>query len=149
MTKILKDTGWSPAMKELLQGRTLKAGIREPKGGRVDSDVSNVYIGWVHEFGKGNNPERSFLRSTFDENDSKYRSFLGRLTVLAAHADGKVDLDKMGLRVIRDVHRTIRAGISPEVSAARQKRKLKGRTTALINTKVLFDAIDYEVRDGV
>jgi len=30
-------------------------------------DPEIAYIGFVHEFGRGRNPERSFMRSTFDD----------------------------------------------------------------------------------
>lgn len=110
--------------------------------------LSLAQIATVNEFGGGNVPERSFMRSTFDENRSKYQKRLERFLVQVI--DGKIDLDRalglMGTIVVRDVKVKIRDLRDPP--NAPLTIKLKGSSNPLIDTGRMRQSIDFEVRGG-
>lgn len=84
-----KDHGYKAYLERLkkLHGRSyVKIGIlgasalspakvRTPDG-IVDSKVSLVDVATFHEFGAGNNPQRSFIRSTMDAHKDYFRKLL-------------------------------------------------------------------------
>ncbi|AWK42600.1 hypothetical protein LGZ99_21770 [Photorhabdus temperata] len=94
-----------------------------------------------------NIPERSFLRSTFNENKDKYANKLvkGIKSELKNDGDPQQALEKLGEMVARDVKRKIQAGIDPPLSQATIKRKKSSKP--LIDTGQLVQSITYEVRD--
>lgn len=71
--------------------------------------TSVIMVGVTHEFGLGNVPERSFLRSTVFENRREYLKFLKKLAVKII--DGKISTEKalglLGLKVQNDVQAKI------------------------------------------
>lgn len=91
-------------------------------------------------------PERSFLRSTFDTNLSKYKLKLDKI------ADRSLDgtslrggLLLFGEGVRTDVLKKIKSGIPPRLAAATVRAK-KGEKTQLITTGQLFNSISSVVR---
>jgi len=143
--KIVKDSGWDKKLLDMLDEQTLVVGLREANGGRTDTELSNPEIGSFHEFGLGV-PERSFLRSTFDEKEGSYRNILSKLaTRTAKQLKGNIPLELLGLKVEADVKNKIRSNIPPPLSEATLARK-KGKNVALIDTTQLIESIDYEVR---
>jgi hypothetical protein len=113
-----------------------------------------VDIAVVHEFGAGNVPERSFIRSTFDAGKSEYTRLLkGVGAKLAANpAYLPTALKRMGLKVEGDIKSRIAAGISPALhplTLARKTRKSGAvATTPLIDSGQLRASITSVVRDG-
>jgi len=143
--KIVKDSGWDKKLLDMLDEQTLVVGLREANGGRTDTELSNPEIGSFHEFGLGV-PERSFLRSTFDEKEGSYKNILSKLaTRTAKQLKGNIPLELLGLKVEADVKNKIRSNIPPPLSEATLARK-KGKNVALIDTTQLIESIDYEVR---
>jgi hypothetical protein len=99
-------------------------------------------------------PERSFIRSTFDQLRAEYedrmRDFAGWIY------DGKVTAERalglMGQLVAKDIRQQIRSDIRPPLAAGTMRRKLKktrpgstGNPVALIDTGQLLNSISYIV----
>jgi hypothetical protein len=89
----------------------------------------------VNEFGSENGhvPERSYLRSTLDENQAKYARKLR--TVVEQILDGRPEVEalrELGKEVRDDVQRKIRSGVRPEnatstILAKGHDRTLQGK----------------------
>ena len=99
-------------------------------------------------------PERSFIRSTFDQLRAEYedrmRDFAGWIY------DGKITAERalglMGQLFAKDVRQQIRSSIKPELAASTLRRKLKktrpgstGSPVSLIDTGQLLNSISYAV----
>jgi len=114
-------------------------------------------------------PERSYLRSTFEEKRSSYVEALKKM--LAKVYEGKLSIAQvlgvLGLKMVADVKGKIRSGIAPPNAPATLRRKLKagkwnekdnaargaeaGSPVALINTgQNLLNRITHRVvvKDG-
>ncbi|OWO79286.1 hypothetical protein B5C26_21140 [Photorhabdus luminescens] len=122
--------------------------------------LSNATIAAAHEFGvPGHIPERSFLRSTLNENKEKAADFLSRKLKEALTTDGNVTMPliMVGQNLVGEIGKKIEAGISPplsEATKAARRRKNKSakakegrKMTPLHDTGNLLAAITYEVRD--
>ncbi|MEY0282148.1 hypothetical protein AB7W07_19665 [Providencia rettgeri] len=111
-------------------------------------ELSNATIAAAHEFGVlGHIPERSFLRSTLNENkDNASR-------LLAKELKADIELGEfsdrpfaiVGEKLAGEVKRKIQAGINPPLDPKTVKRKKSSKP--LIDTGNLLQSITYEVRD--
>lgn len=115
-----------------------------------ESDLTNATIAAIHEFGapKANVPERSHMRSSFDDNRPalvKTTRFLagkvldGRITVSKA-------LDILGLIGLTNLQKKIRSGIPPPLSQRTlDQRAAKGdaNPTALIDTAEMVNSSTF------
>jgi hypothetical protein len=118
--------------------------------------LSVVEIARVHEFGLGNAPERSFLRSSFDDNARGYQRYmvsgirrellesLGRNQVLVPAMS--VTLKRVALKREGDVKRKIRSHIPPPNTPATIRRK--GSSTPLVDTGEMMGKVGSELRRG-
>lgn len=113
----------------------------------VQGDDEVAVIAAVHEFGSddGTIPERSYLRSTFDEQRD---ALLAALEESVGQAiDGKVDLEKglekLGETLVEDIRRKIQQGIAPDLDE--DTIEAKGNDTPLIDTGRLLEAITAEM----
>jgi hypothetical protein len=149
MPKVIKDSGWSKALLDLMKKYTLTVGVHAGDADRGDGS-SSAQIGFWHEMGSGNNPPRSFLRATFDSNLDKYKKLANTAAGKAARGDITAEqaLSLVGLKIASDVKEAIRAGIDPSLKPATLKKK-KGKSTPLIDTGQLLNSIDFEVKSGV
>lgn len=130
-------------------------GVRQEDGEKLhspdeDEELTIADVAAVNEWGSedGHIPERSYLRSTFDENKGKYSNMLDR--GLGEAIDQRGDFDKVhdtlelvGERVKRDVQRKIREFDDPPNAPATIKRK--GADNPLIDTGRLRQSIDSQV----
>jgi len=137
------DSVWR-RIKSAVTGRTLrgsyvKVGIVGEENKVVDAEgvpqkFTVARLAAVHEFGatiKGNRgvikiPERSFLRSTFEEHEDEY---MKDLTVLAQQVyEAKVKprqaLDLVGMKMVAHVKAKIRSNIPPPNAPSVYARKL-------------------------
>lgn len=110
-----------------------------------DSEMTVAELASIHEFGLGV-PERSFLRSTMDENEGqllRLASQLGQGVI-----DGKFSqqqaLGLLGTKAQGLVVEKIREHIDPPNAPSTVKQK--GSSTPLIDSAQLVQAITYEVR---
>jgi hypothetical protein len=149
------DRGWKRIqknMKRYFGGSVAAVGIQGVEAEEIDEfvhgDATNVLIGVVHEFGWGNNPERSYLRSTFDEKLSKYKlesDKIARGIFGGGTAYGALLL--LGEQFRGDIIRKIQSGISPGL----KEKSLVGRpgsgTTPLWATGQLVNSITSVIKD--
>ena len=138
MTRGIKDSGWFPMVKRMAKPKRVTVGIHAEDTNRSSGGPTNAEIGFVHEYGLGHNPTRSFLRSTYDESYPKYKKGLG-----AAVLRGEIGFRVFGMSVQSDIKNKIRRGIPPPNEAA--TIKAKGSSTPLVATAQVLNSIDYEV----
>lgn len=121
---------------------SVKVGL--PKGSNNYPDgTSIIMIGAVHEFGSPSRgvPERSFLRSTLNDNKLKYKIKFKKLSksIVSGLITKNKALQILGAQLQSDVIGTISLGISPE---------LKSREgTPLRDTGHLIQSITFQVDD--
>ena len=123
-------------------------GVPAATDGVRGDGLSNATIAAAHEFGvPGHIPERSFLRTTLDENKKDATRVLVR--------ELKADISQgdfsgrafaiVGEKLSGEVKRKIQSGIEPALDPETVKRK--GSSKPLIDTGNLLQSITYEVRD--
>ncbi|WP_240415023.1 hypothetical protein [Paenibacillus periandrae] len=91
-------------------------------------------------------PERSFIRSTFDEKKREWDRYFEKLMeelLLKYKATPKQLYDRLGARMVADVQAKITALHNPPNAHATKKRK--GSTNPLVDTGKLRQAITYRV----
>ena len=121
--------------------------------GTIDkSDKTLGEIAYIHEFGSGNVPERSFLRSTWD---SQKRTIDKTIQVLAKinvkREDYRVEklLESIGVFMVGKVKQTFRNNNWPPLEDPTRGGKNKsGGATPLIDTGQLINSIDYKIIEG-
>lgn len=161
------DQGYNKILREL--SRIGNPGITVGIHGEDDrpyqrgqgAPVTTAQIGTFHEFGtldrfedssgaggggKGV-PQRSFLRSTVDENRKKYADLISRGVgqVLDGRMNIKRALGLVGAKVSGDVQKKIASGIDPPLAQTTIDRKKSSKP--LIDTGQLRQAIDWQVED--
>ena len=149
LTIIDRDAGLKKLLREtLIPGRTnVTVGVQADIGDQqhVGSKLTVLDIATIHEFGLGNNPERSFIRATFDENQEQNLELIYRLAQLVV--DGKLTreqaLNQLGLRFQAQVIDRINSNIPPPLAPATIKRK--GSSLALVDTGQLKSSITYRI----
>lgn len=167
MSVTIKSTNKIPELLKNLK----KLGHKEIQVGLFGNDDSElVMIGAVHEYGteikvtpkmrawfayngyplkqsteKIVIPERSFLRSGFDENINKIAKKIEDLlpSVLENEVDSKVFMDAIGLEFASLIQKKIRDLQTPPNSAMTVKKK--GSSNPLIDTGRLVESIRYKV----
>lgn len=112
-----------------------------------------VMIANVHEFGatirngKGNTiiPERSFIRSTFDENKGEWLLFFERQLklLLNGRLDAKTLCERLGAKIVADIQKKIKEITTPP--NAPNTIVQKGSSSPLIDTGGLRHRITYKV----
>jgi hypothetical protein len=150
------DRGWG-ALKKTLEvikasngGAIVQVGFVGAAADQVHAGaqgLTNAELGTVHEFGSpaAGIPERSFLRSTFDEGRGEYKELSRKLlrAVIERRISVATALKVLGLKVESDVRARIRAGIPPPNSPATVAAK--GSSTPLIDTGQMLNAISSQV----
>jgi hypothetical protein len=127
-----RDLGFKKIMAELAQGAHARVGVQgsdaavQPEGAKL----SMAQIATVHEFGSsdGRIPQRSFLRSTFDEKHQELEKLLTRL-ISKAVKSGSVSTEQIvglvGQRYLDLVKAKIRSKIAPPLSPFTLAKRLK------------------------
>ena len=134
-------------MRDRIGGDTdILVGVPKDAQPYPEDGTSTAMVAAVHEFGSGSIPERSFLRSTFDEQQKKYIKMASKLFKKAV--DGKITAeqiaDLIGLEAAADVVDKINAIQTPPNSDATILRK--GSSNPLVDTGHLKQSIRHEVR---
>jgi hypothetical protein len=166
-----KDLGFDRIMRDLEtlgSGADVYVGIRQAKGEKpaglrkadgtvTNSDATIAEIATWNEFGvtvetdDGDQvkiPERSFLRSTMDENVERYTDLMGRQLgqVIDGEQTPKGAFKILGAAGVRDVQMKIRKGVAPANAPSTIARK--GSSKPLIDTGRMRQSIDYQVDMG-
>jgi hypothetical protein len=138
-----RDKGYKLAVKRLVGVGNLgvSVGVHEDAGSYEDGTPVAVAAAY-NEFGseEGLIPERSFLRSTMDENESRYGRELEK--AVDRTLDGvslKVALLPLAQQVRTDVQRKIESGVGPPNAPSTVAKKGHGDT--LQETGLLHDSI--------
>ena len=115
-------------------------------GAYVDGDLTVAAIGFIHEFGAGRIPERSFIRSTTFEKRQKIVAL--QKSLLSKIVNGSMDIET-ALGTVGDV---VRGMIEEKIVAIRTPpnapRTLAAKfpkTNPLIDTGQLKNSIKFEV----
>mgnify|MGYP004576747547 FL=1 len=155
-----KDLGLNRIIRTLnkdLDGVVVKVGVqakdkavRRGKGGSIrNTDQPLAVIAAIHEFGLGDMPQRSFLRSAYDENLPMIDKMIQRVANGAVFGLGtNAALNQLGNVVQGMVQRKIVDGLFVPNSPATIKRKKSSKP--LIDTGHLRQSIRYVIeRKGV
>lgn len=150
-----KDLGLNRIIRTLnkdLDGVVVKVGVqakdkavRRGKGGSIrNTDQPLAVIAAIHEFGLGDMPQRSFLRSAYDENLPVIDKMIQRVANGAVFGLGtNAALNQLGNVVQGMVQRKIVDGLFVPNSPATIKRKKSSRP--LIDTGHLRQSIRYVI----
>lgn len=150
-----KDLGFNRIIRTLnkdLDGVVVKVGVqakdkavRRGKGGSIrNTDQPLAVIAAIHEFGLGDMPQRSFLRSAYDENLPMIDKMIQRVANGAVFGLGtNAALNQLGNVVQGMVQRKIVDGPFVPNSPATIKRKKSSKP--LIDTKHLRQSIRYVI----
>lgn len=150
-----KDLGLNRIIRTLnkdLDGVVVKVGVqakdkavRRGKGGSIrNTDQPLAVIAAIHEFGLGDMPQRSFLRSAYDENLPMIDKMIQRVANGAVFGLGtNAALNQLGNVVQGMVQRKIVDGPFVPNSPATIKRKKSSRP--LIDTVHLRQSIRYVI----
>lgn len=150
-----KDLGLNRIIRTLnkdLDGVVVKVGVqakdkavRRGKGGSIrNTDQPLAVIAAIHEFGLGDMPQRSFLRSAYDENLPMIDKMIQRVANGALFGLGtNAALNQLGNVVQGMVQRKIVDGPFVPNSAATIKRKKSSKP--LIDTGHLRQSIRYVI----
>lgn len=118
----------------------------ETKEGRDETGLAtNVEVASFHEFGLGNNPERSFIRATVDDSLEEIKELQRKVGkgILQRRFSEAQGLGIIGAFVQAEIQKRIQAGIPPDLTDATKDRK--GSSTPLIDTGQLIQSIAWEV----
>ena len=142
-----KDTGWKKFKKEVatLQGSRLVVGvIGKRASSKIDGDTTLADIASWNEFGTSTIPARSFLRSTFDENQYFY-PFTKKLVLSMVNGSRDADtvLRIIGAKVKNEVVKKINTLKEPPNAQA--TIKAKGSSNPLVDTGRLKQSIEFTV----
>lgn len=153
-----KDLGLNRIIRTLnkdLDGVVVKVGVqakdkavRRGKGGSIrNTDQPLAVIAAVHEFGLGGMPQRSFLRSAYDENLPTIDKMIQRVANGAVFGFGtNAALNQLGNVVQGMIQRKIVDGPFKPNAPATIKRKKSSRP--LIDTGHLRQSIRYVIEKG-
>lgn len=114
-----------------------------------EADSELITYASANEFGTrdGHVPERSFMRSTVDEQRTSYSGVLASVLRVADSVSAlERGLGRLGLRGVRDVQRKITSNVPPPNAPSTVRRK--GSTGTLRDTGRLRQSIDFEVTLG-
>lgn len=151
-----KDKGFQRIKEEyskLKKKPHVKVGLLSSGEKHKQADGLNVVtLASYHEFGskdKRKLPERSFLRSTFDEKNKNWHQMTNSLKDKIHQGSMTVEksLDVMGMKLENDVKMKIRNRIPPKLKASTIERKtIQGKKgdIPLIDTGQLINSIKYK-----
>ncbi len=141
------DRGWKKIQKQFAkntQGEAVLIGVQGNAATEQDpqhGNLTNVQLGAIHEFGKGNVPERPHFRTTFDENQKKYQKELENMAKrISDGASIEGELLLLGEMARKDILDKINSQIPPPLAEATVEQKA-GEQTPLINTGIYRGSI--------
>lgn len=145
------DKGWKKLgrmlQKQRFAGPHVNVGVQGPSAlaAHAQGETTVVEIASYHEFGRGHNPERSFIRETFDINQFGYAEMMRKLAdqVVTGRRTPKFALSLVGMKVESDIKRRIEAGIPPPLSPVTIARK--GSSKQLVDSGQLKSSITHAV----
>lgn len=149
-----KDRGYKKALesfKELSKKPSVKIGVLEKSGEHKnlgsEEPLTVVEVATFNEFGTETIPERSFIRSTVDQNFEDYveKSKTLQNKVVMQELDVKKALSILGEQIQSDIVNAINTGIEPENSPT--TIAIKGSSKPLVDSGQLKQSIRYQVEN--
>lgn len=140
VTKIDKDFGYDEIKRYTSRTRrtTLQVGVLQGEHDKAEMPVAELAA--IHEYGLGNNPERSFLRATLQEQQSVYDALFNRST--------KDSIAKrytaIGKQAVADIREKIDRHIPPPLAESTIAQK--GHDHPLIDTEQLYNSLTFTVK---
>ena len=159
-----RDLGWQRIQAQLraLAGSVVTIGVHDDAGKHADSNETVAQIAAIHEYGAPDEhiPQRSFLRSTFDESEDRFAVALqeGLGAVTAGTMPASTALARVGLMAQGAVRGKILRGIAPPLAPMTiEQREAKaahggglqsmaGKHTPLVDSGQMLASIVYKVR---
>jgi hypothetical protein len=144
-----KDQGLNVLLTRLewSKGLTLTVGVHGAEGGEIDGKgpLTILQVATVHEFGLGNNPERSFIRSWYDEKLTEHTEALRKIgaAVVKGQFTAQVGLERAGNLFVAEVQAKIASNIVPPLKKETSDRK--GSTVALVDTGQMKASIRFKI----
>lgn len=141
-----RDLGWREFQRQLREARTIEVVVGVQQG-EMNSDGEQIATyAAANEFGTEEIPERSFMRSAFDENVSELQQEMeGRYQQMMRGAlTTRQALGLVGLKLQDMIKDKISSNIPPPNSEATIERKGSSRT--LIDTSAMKNSIHYIYR---
>lgn len=140
-----RDLGLRRFIRELQTARVTEVVIGVQEGAENDGQSIAEYAAY-NEFGTENIPERSFMRSTFDENVAELRQDMDRRygQVLQGTMTVRTALGLVGLKHQDQIKSKISSNIPPPNSPVTIANKGSSRT--LIDTGAMKNSIHYIIR---
>lgn len=142
-----KDMGLQQFIRELQSARNAEVVIGLQEGDMAGGQSIAEY-GAYNEFGTEDIPERSFMRTTFDEKQQDLNAFITRQYDLVKQ--GKITvyraLGLIGLRHQDQIQKKIGSNIQPKNADSTIAQKGSSRT--LIDTGAMLAAVRYIIRRG-
>jgi hypothetical protein len=157
---------WAPILRNVgaAGNKQLHVGILEGASYASDAESKNpppvASVAFFHEFGCGNNPERSFLRRGLEEHGGEWADALktllsGNLEALVKNPDNRIRgaLKITGQTAANDCRGYIRDSLLAPLTQERIEAKIRhgqpsNATIPLAFTGALNEAIKSEVVDG-
>lgn len=144
------DKGWRKMFEQSIAMESKPHVIAGVIGSHSDTGFEQVEIAGVHEFGSAerNIPERSFIRSTFDEQERTffYSAMILMDKIIIGRTKLRDALEQLGFIVQNSIVEKITTlktpPLSPKTIAA------KGSTKPLIDEGRLRASISFEVKRG-
>lgn len=142
----LVDKGWNRIQRDAAQLSRLYVDVGIQSDAGADNDGEPIIDrAFSNEFGKGRIPERSFIRSAFDEQQAKLNVLKNRL--LNGVIDGKLSPERaaglLGQQHEKDIKDKIRSITTPPLSKVTIARKKSSKP--LIDTGQMLNSVRYVV----
>jgi hypothetical protein len=145
---IERDLGFKEIRKRLkeIKGSFVTVGVHEGSGS-YDNDVTIAEVAFFNEFGTETAPERSFMRSTMDENKSDLLEKNKKLKddILSLRKTTKQALSELGFEIKERIQGKIEDLREPPNAPSTIKGKPTVGDNPLVHTRTLKRSINYEV----
>ncbi len=146
-----RDNGYRKVLTNVRSSQgAVRVGVTDaPHEGREDG-LTVDQVGAFHEFGLGNNPQRSFLRAWVDSNQPGIKQSLRYWTTetLYGRIGWKDAMSRFGEYCVKGVRQRIMTNIPPPLTSETVARK-GGNDVALVDTEQLINGIIYDVHQKV
>lgn len=140
-----RDLGYKRIMREMNAANSAVVEIGVHEGERNSEGLNIAEYAAMNEYGTSKIPERSFMRSTFDEKLQKIKRDMDAQAALVSSGKSTVHraLSIVGMRHQEDIQQKIRSGVDPENAPSTIARK--GSSKTLIDTGAMVQSIRYVV----
>lgn len=117
---------------------SIYVGVPDDTPTNPETGVHPVYYGTIHEFGLEGFPERSFIRSTINDNRKAYGNYMkdSIINVLENGGDIEIEKGKMGELVAGDIKKYILANKVTPASSSK---------ITMVDTEHLVSSITYRI----